>query len=234
MAYRIKNWAEFQHYKNRQPPWIKLHRTLLDDLNYAAMSSEAAKYLILIWLVAAETCDGKLPASKKLAFRLRISEDKCVRIIKALSAWIYNDASTVLAGCKQDARPETEEEGEEEGEKETEEETEIEGDVEGDAPPLLTLGEFKNVKMSQGELDNLEAKHGAEKAMKGIDALGAWLKRTGKRRKDHYACLDVASWVWENVAKADAVSGGRKSIGVDFAQIDRDMAAAKKLKGGPR
>ena len=28
---RIKNWAEFQHYRTRRPPWIKLHRGLLDD-----------------------------------------------------------------------------------------------------------------------------------------------------------------------------------------------------------
>jgi hypothetical protein len=28
---RVKNWAEFQHYRSRRPPWIKLHRGLLDD-----------------------------------------------------------------------------------------------------------------------------------------------------------------------------------------------------------
>ena len=27
----IKNWGEFQHYKKRNPPWIKLHKKLLDD-----------------------------------------------------------------------------------------------------------------------------------------------------------------------------------------------------------
>jgi hypothetical protein len=28
---RVKNWAEFQHYRHRRPPWIKLHHGLLDD-----------------------------------------------------------------------------------------------------------------------------------------------------------------------------------------------------------
>jgi hypothetical protein len=33
----IKNWSEFQHYKDRNPPWIKLHRALLDDYAFAAL-----------------------------------------------------------------------------------------------------------------------------------------------------------------------------------------------------
>jgi hypothetical protein len=34
---RVKNWSEFQHYKDRNPPWIKLHRTLLDHDYEAAI-----------------------------------------------------------------------------------------------------------------------------------------------------------------------------------------------------
>jgi hypothetical protein len=29
---RIKNWAQFQHFKDRKPPWVKLYRDLLDDM----------------------------------------------------------------------------------------------------------------------------------------------------------------------------------------------------------
>jgi hypothetical protein len=28
---RVKNWTQFQHYRHRRPPWIKLHHGLLDD-----------------------------------------------------------------------------------------------------------------------------------------------------------------------------------------------------------
>ena len=31
MTYRVKNWSKFQHYKNRNPPWIRLHVEILDD-----------------------------------------------------------------------------------------------------------------------------------------------------------------------------------------------------------
>jgi hypothetical protein len=123
MTLAVKNWAEFQHYKNRNPPWIKLHKTLLDDPDYAALPPEAAKYLPLVWLVASDSSDGRLPAINKLAFRLRITPDKCAVIIKTLSAWIYDDASKVLAEGKQDATPETEKEAEGEERKEGETET---------------------------------------------------------------------------------------------------------------
>ena len=32
---RIKNWSEFQHYKDRAPPWVKLHHSLLDNFEWA-------------------------------------------------------------------------------------------------------------------------------------------------------------------------------------------------------
>ena len=31
LKYRVKNWSKFQHYKNRNPPWIRLHVEILDD-----------------------------------------------------------------------------------------------------------------------------------------------------------------------------------------------------------
>ena len=39
---RIKNWAQFQHFKDRSPPWIKLHREFLDDYD---INMEAIKFL---------------------------------------------------------------------------------------------------------------------------------------------------------------------------------------------
>ena len=106
---RIKNWDSYQHYKHRTPPWIKLHRSLLDDMDYHACDPMAAKHLPLIWLIASEN-GGNLPTVEKLAFRLRVSASKCADIIKALSSWICTDAvqgaSTMLADCKQDAMPE--------------------------------------------------------------------------------------------------------------------------------
>jgi hypothetical protein len=182
-AYRIRNWHNFQHYKNRNPPWIKLHKTILDDPDYAALPNEAAKYLPLIWLVASDSQDGSLPAINKLAFRLRVSSAKCEEIIKHLSAWVCNDASDVLADRSQDATPETE----------TEERKETE-------TKKIAFGEFNNVKLTQAEYDKLESKHGRFRLKAGIDLLGDYMKSKGKTYKDHYAALKESSWVWERIA----------------------------------
>lgn len=97
----VKNWSKFQHYKDRKPPWIKLYRDLLDDPEFHALSGDAAKALILMWLIASESlADGKLPASKTLAFRLRITESELTKISSELHHWLapcLHDASTLLA-----------------------------------------------------------------------------------------------------------------------------------------
>ena len=110
---KVKNWASYQHYKNRRPPWIKLYRDLLDDIEYHNLNPESAKYLILIWLIASESPEkeGELPDPKTMAFRLRLSEDKMLSILSSLGHWLTGceqDASKSLAKKGQDARAETE------------------------------------------------------------------------------------------------------------------------------
>lgn len=79
----IKKWSEFQHYKDRSPPWIKLHRKLLDNIDYYKLSGEAAKALPLIWLIGSED-DGRIPELRILAFRLRLSESVAEGVIQEL------------------------------------------------------------------------------------------------------------------------------------------------------
>ena len=121
MVLKVKNWETFQHYKNRNPPWIRLYRGLLDDIEFNSLSGNAAKHLVMIWLVAAESSelDGSIPDKKELSFRLRISEKELSKSLKELAHWLHDD-SRVLAGCLQDATPETEAEAETETETETE------------------------------------------------------------------------------------------------------------------
>lgn len=57
---KVKNWAKFQHYKDRQPPWIKLHRSFFDDYEVSCLQDASKLHLILIWLFASQN-DGKIP-----------------------------------------------------------------------------------------------------------------------------------------------------------------------------
>lgn len=56
----IKNLAQYQHYKDRRPPWIKLHAAVLDDYAFACLPDESKAHLMLLWLVASQV-DNKIP-----------------------------------------------------------------------------------------------------------------------------------------------------------------------------
>ncbi|WP_426117282.1 hypothetical protein [Massilia sp. PWRC2] len=56
----IKNWSTFQHYGRRNPPWIKLHRAILDDYAFCSLPDVAKGHLILMWLYASQN-NGTVP-----------------------------------------------------------------------------------------------------------------------------------------------------------------------------
>lgn len=119
MSYKVKDWNKFQHFKDRKPPWIKLYRDILDDMEWHELDPVAAKALVAIWLIASEN-DGKLPEVKKLAFRLRVSEKQAISIVSQLSHWLLQDDITMISdGYQSDS---LEKERETETEKETERE----------------------------------------------------------------------------------------------------------------
>lgn len=118
-----KNWAEFQHYKDRAPPWIKLHKKLLDDRVYQSLPLASRALAPMLWLLASESKDGSFDGThEELAFRLRTNIKDIAAGLKPLIDKgffsVVQDAIGVLADCGQLAVPETE--GETEGETKTE------------------------------------------------------------------------------------------------------------------
>jgi hypothetical protein len=57
---KVKNWEQFQHYGKRNPPWIKLHRALLDDYAFCALPDAAKGHLVLLWVLASQN-NGMIP-----------------------------------------------------------------------------------------------------------------------------------------------------------------------------
>lgn len=114
-----KNWSKFQHYKDRCPPWIKLHRDLLNDRHFASLPLASKALAPLLWLLASESKDGTFDASfEELAFRLHFSsKDIEVGLTSLIDKGFFVDASTMLAPCLQVAIPERETERETEAEK---------------------------------------------------------------------------------------------------------------------
>jgi hypothetical protein len=122
MALTPKNWQTFQHYKNRAPAWIKLHRGLLDDYAFSRLPLASRALAPLLWLLASEYEAGKITASHaEMAFRLRTAEKDFTAALKPLSdQGFFIDDSTPLARCKRDASPEEEREIQEQKEEERE------------------------------------------------------------------------------------------------------------------
>lgn len=109
---KIKNWSKFQHFKDRRPPWIKLYRDLLDDMEWHQLDPLASKVLVTLWLLASEDQNGCLPDTKTLAWRMRMTEKQILDCISKLSHWLERDDSNVISKRYQDDLPETETETE--------------------------------------------------------------------------------------------------------------------------
>ncbi len=113
MSITPKNWDNFQHYKDRSPAWIKLHRGLLDDFTFSRLPVASRALAPLLWLLASEYEGGKITASTdELAFRLRMSHSELTDALKPLIDSGFFNASEPLADCKQEAIPEREKEEE--------------------------------------------------------------------------------------------------------------------------
>jgi hypothetical protein len=119
MLLQPKNWAVFQHYKDRCPPWIKLHRDLLNNRAYICLPIASKALAPMLWLLASESKDGVFDGSlDELVFRLHITPKEYQDGVKPLiDKDFFVVVSGVLAERKQPAIPETE--GETEIETET-------------------------------------------------------------------------------------------------------------------
>ena len=110
-----KNWQEFQHYKDRNPAWIKLHKKLLDNYEFQCLPIASKALAPMLWLIASEHESGEIDATHaKLAFRLRMTEQEVEGALGPLIgngffeviAFDEHVAIMPLAERKQDAIPE--------------------------------------------------------------------------------------------------------------------------------
>jgi hypothetical protein len=68
---KVHDWEEWQTYRSdrSQPPWIKLHRRLLRDPKWMALSDTEKGHLVSIWMLAADN-NGLVPRDPKIVQRL--------------------------------------------------------------------------------------------------------------------------------------------------------------------
>jgi hypothetical protein len=167
---RPKSWNEFQHYKRRHPPWVKLHKRLLDDFEFQSLPLASKALAPMLWLLASEDRQGWIDAeAAKISFRLRISEEELDQAIRPLIEGGFfeheEDASAVLALDMQQALPETE------TETESEEETE---ELSDKSDPC----EFSLLDKEGGETSSVEAWSGPASPVRAKRADGGGARST--------------------------------------------------------
>ena len=103
----MRGWEKHQHYKNRNPPWIKIHKDLLNDYDFSCLQTASKAHVVLMWVLASQM-DNRIPADAKwIASRIGCDKDK-IDIKGLIAHGFIRDDSNVLADCKQSAIAETE------------------------------------------------------------------------------------------------------------------------------
>ena len=108
----IPKWEDFQHYKDRDPIWVKSYTRLLDDDDYLGLAPGTRAVLHGLWLAYARS-DCQLRAdtrslSSRLALRVTSQQLKALK----QAGFIRLVASKPLAQRYQAASPEKEAEKE--------------------------------------------------------------------------------------------------------------------------
>jgi len=118
MAYRVKNWMNFQHYKDRNPPWIKLHFSLLASEDWVTLD-DASRVLAIACMLIASRNGGVVPSNP--AYLKRVAYlNKTPNFKPLIDCGFLEDDSAMLADASKalaQARPETETETETEKKK---------------------------------------------------------------------------------------------------------------------
>ncbi len=106
-TFSVKNFAEFQHYKDRNPIWIKLYNRLLDDYDFGLLPDASKGHLLAIWLLASRH-DNVLPLDPKwVAGRINANSPVDLNILRDGGFIVFNQEDIiVLAERYQVAIPE--------------------------------------------------------------------------------------------------------------------------------
>lgn len=107
----VKNWDKFQHYKDRNPPWIKLYTDTFHRRDFNRLPDDSKLLALCIWTLAAREAScakGSIPLDLdwiKMQCGLGPTVTKSSLQVLISQGFVTCD-SDMLADCKQDAIPE--------------------------------------------------------------------------------------------------------------------------------
>ncbi len=116
---KVRNWAKYQHYRDRCPPWIKLATDTFQNYEFSRLHDASKLLAVCIWTIASRSKDGAVPDD--FAF---LKAQGCLgdlvkdKHLEELISKGFLERSNALAGCEHGASPEAERETETKGEAE--------------------------------------------------------------------------------------------------------------------
>lgn len=224
MKLRVKGWADFQHYKDRSPPWIKLHKSLLDNYEYQSLPIASRALAPMLWLLASESADGSIDGdTKKLAFRLRCSAKEIDEGVKALidAGFLVSegDASKPLATGEQLACLETE----------VETETEREVETESSAEPAfveIPLTGNQTHKVTASKVEFYRKHYPAVDVEQELRKMAVWCDANPTRRKTRRGVeAFIANWLSKSQDRPTAQPAARRNAEPAWREEQRSRIA---------
>ncbi len=211
---KIKNWSSYQSYKDRRPPWIRFHRTILDNYDFQSMTAESRSLLPMLWLLACEHCDPKSGIidldTNKIAFRLRITNNEVSKsLIELESAGFIDCNETVTKPLQNSIDPVTTE-----TETETETKAETDKDLSTNVDFVSEIFDFWIVTMSK----NTSSTKLTSKRKKAINA----------RIKDGYTIEQIKDAILG--CSNDLFSMGQNDRNKPFNDIELICRTGEKLE----
>ena len=120
--FRVAKLGDYQHYKDRRPAWVKLHRHVLESYDFGRLQ-DASKWLALGCILLASESENRIPWDEEwIARRLQMTTKPNLNdLLSGGFIELCDPASNLLATCYGFASLETE--------------TEREKETTGEAPP---------------------------------------------------------------------------------------------------
>lgn len=102
--FSVRNFEKFQHYKDRDPPWIRLYNSLLDSYEYAQLPDASKGHLTAIFLLASRY-SNKIPLDSRWLKEVLHAHEEIDLEVLARHNFIVMDQECIkmLAECEQNA-----------------------------------------------------------------------------------------------------------------------------------
>jgi ribosomal protein L32 len=198
----IKNWKQFQHYKDRNPPWIKLYHSLLDDYEYSQLNDASKLLLLSLWMLAGRT-DNKIPNDLSWIKSKSMLNNKIdlKPLINNGFISINGDASKVLASDKQNDTQRREE--------------------------TKTKKKYLEcVFLKTDQLEKLVKEHGKRNTDCAIEILNNYKMANGKKYKSDYHA--IINWAMEKAMQKAGPDTSQTISSIDKLSICKKCGQKKK------